>query len=79
MPDGMLVIDVNIVHELAITYLQGAVAAVKSAQVDGAAAVMGEHQKEDEYRRDIDGGAYDWELCGHGVSRQAGQGAMWVI
>ena len=48
MPEGMLVIDVNVVHALAVTYLQGAVAAGKSAEMDGAAAAMGERNKEDE-------------------------------
>ena len=61
MPEGMLVIDLNVVHALAVTFLQGTVAAGKSAEVDSAAAAMGEHNKEDEYRRDIDGGAYEWE------------------
>ena len=57
MPEGVLVVDVNVMHALAVTYLQGTVAAGKSAEVDGgAAAAMGEHNKEDEYRRDIDGG-----------------------
>ena len=37
MPEGMLVIDVNVVHAMAVTYLQGTVAAGKSAEVDGAA------------------------------------------
>ena len=60
MPQSMLVIDVNILHALAVTYLQGTVAAGQSAEVDGAAAAMGENNKE-EYRRDIDGGAYGWE------------------
>ena len=51
MLEGVPVIDVNVVHALAVTYLQGTVAAGKSAEVDGAAAAMGEHNKEDEHRR----------------------------
>ena len=76
MPEGMLVFDVSIVHALAVTYLQGTVAAGKTAEVDGASAAMGEHNKEDEYRRDMDGGAYEWEPvvvdstpCQEGVAR----------
>ena len=66
MPEGMLVIDVSVVHALAVTYLRVTVAAGKAAEVDCAApamtiAPMGEHSKEDEYRLDIDGGAYEWE------------------
>ena len=45
MPEGMLVIDVNVVHALAVTYSQGTMAAGKSAEVDGAAAAMGEQQR----------------------------------
>ena len=58
---GMLVIDVHVVHAQAVMYPQGTLAAGKAAEVDGAAAAMGEHNKEDEIRRDIDGGAYEWE------------------
>ena len=61
MPEGVLVIDVNVVHALPVTYLQGTMAAGKSAKMDGAAAAMAEHNKEDEYRRAIDGGAYEWK------------------
>ena len=79
MPEGMLVIDVNVVHALAVTYLQGTVAAGKSAEVDDAAAAMGEHNKEDEYRRDIDGGAYELEPVVMESGRRLGKGVMRVI
>ena len=79
MPESMLVVDVNIVHALAVTYLQGTVAARKSAEVDGAAAAMGEHNKEDEYRRDIDGAAYEWEPVVMQSGGRLGKGAMRVI
>ena len=72
MPEGMLVTDVNIVHALAVTYLQGTVAAGKSAEVDGAAAPMGKHNKEDEYCRDIDG--LQMGAGSDVVRRQDGQG-----
>ena len=48
MPEGMLVVDVNIVHALAVTYVQGAVATGKSVEVDSAAAAMGEHKNVEE-------------------------------
>ena len=73
-PQTPLVLDVNIVHAPAITFLEGTVATGSSADVDGAAAAIGEKDKEDEYRRDIDGGAYEWVARGDGVWRQAWQG-----
>ena len=79
MPESMLVIDVNIVHALAATYLQGTVAAGTSAEVDGAAATMGEHNKEDGYCRDIDGGAYEWEPVVMESGGRLGKDAMRVI
>ena len=75
----MLVFDVNVVHALAVTYLQGTVAAGKSAEVDGAAAAMGEHNKEDGYRRDMDGRAYEWEPVVMESGGRLGKGAMSVI
>ena len=78
MPERMLVIDVNVVHALAATYLQGTVAAGKSAEVDGAAAAMGEHSKEEECRRDVDGGAYDWKFVVMQSGGWLGKGAMRV-
>ena len=56
MPKGMLVLDVNIVHAPAVAFLEGTVATGSSADVDGAAAAIGEKDKEDEYHRGIDGG-----------------------
>ena len=64
MPKGMLVLDVNIVHAPAVAFLEGTVATGSSADVDGAAAAIGEKDKGDEYRRDIDGGAYEWVPVG---------------
>ena len=78
-PDGMLVIDVKAVHALAVSYLQGTVAAGKAAEVDGAAAAMGEHNKEDEYHCDIDGGACEWEPVVVESGGSLGKGAMRVI
>ena len=78
-PEGMLVIDVNVVHALAETYLHGTVAAGKSEEVNGAATVMGEHNKEDEHRREIDGGAYDWEPVVMESGGRLREGAMRVI
>ena len=79
MLEGMLVIDVNVVHAMAVTYLQGTVAAGKSAVVDGAAAAMGEHNKEDEYRHDNDGGACEWEPIVMESGGRLGKGAMRVM
>ena len=79
MPAFMLLIDVNVAHALAVTFLQGTVAASKAAVVDGAAAAMGEHNKEDEYCRDIDGGAYEWEPVVMELGGRLGKGAMRVI
>ena len=79
MPEGMLVIVVNVAHALAETYLQGTVAAGKSAEVDGAAAAMGEHNKGDEYRHDIHGGAHEWEPVVMESRGRLGKGAMRVI
>ena len=79
MPEGMLVIHVNVVHALAVTYLQGMVAAGKSAEVDSAAAAMREHKNEDEYRHDIDGGAYEWEPVVIKSGGRLGKGATRVI
>ena len=45
-------------HVLAITYLQSTVATGKSAEVDGAAAAIGEHKKDEGHCRAIDCGAY---------------------
>ena len=60
-------------------YLQGTVAAVKSAEVDGAAAAMGKHNKEEENRRDVDGRAYEWEPVLMESGGRVGRGAMCVI
>ena len=79
MPGGMLVIDESIVHALAVTYLQGTVAARKSAEVDGAAAAMGEPNKEDEHRLDIDGSAHGWEPVVMESGGRLGKGAMRVV
>jgi hypothetical protein len=50
------------------------VAAGKSAKVGGEAAAMGENNKEEEVRRDIDGGAYEWEpVAHHRVMESAGR------
>ena len=46
MPKGMLVLDVNIVHAPAVAFLGGTVATGSSADVDGAAAAIGEKDKE---------------------------------
>ena len=54
-------------------------AAGDSAEVDGAAAAMGEHNKKDEYRREIDGGAYDWEPAVMESGGRLCKGAMRVI
>jgi hypothetical protein len=54
MRNGMLVLDVNIVHALAVAFLEGTVATGSSADVAGAAAAIGEKDKEDKYSRDID-------------------------
>ena len=48
-------------------------AAGKSAKVGGAAAAMGENNKEEEVCRDIDGGAYEWEPVVMESAQQAGQ------
>ena len=79
MPEGMLAIAVNALHALVVTYLQCAVAAGKSAEVDGAAAAMGEHNKDVEYRCDIDGGAYEREPVMIESGGRLGKGAMLVI
>ena len=75
MPEGMLAIDVDVVLALVVTCLQGTVAAGTSAEVDGAAAAMGEHNKEDEYRRGIDGGAYKGEPVVMESGGRLGKGA----
>ena len=67
IPEGMLAMDVNIVHSLAATYLQGTPATWTSAQVDGAAVAMGEHSKDEECSRDIDGGS----LSANGIFGQS--------
>ena len=79
MPEGMLVLDVNVVHAMAVTYLQGTVAAGKSAELGGAAAVMEEQNKADEYHRDIDGGAYEWQSVVMESRGRLGKGSMRVI
>ena len=78
MPEGMLVINVKIVHAPAIAYLQGTVARGKSVEVD-AATTMVENNKEDEHRHDIDGGACDRELMVMESTRKLGKGAMRVV
>ena len=50
MPEGMLMIDVRVMHALAVMYLQGTVAASKSVEVDCAAAAVCEPKKKEEYR-----------------------------
>ena len=47
--------------------------------MDGAAAAMSEHNKEEEHRRDIDGGSYDWEPMVMQSGGRLGKGAMRVI
>ena len=44
--------------------------------MDGAAAAMGEHKKEDECRLDVDGGAYEWEPVVMESGGRLGKGAM---
>ena len=79
MPEGMLVLDVNIVHAPAVAFLEGTVATGSSANVDGAAAAIGEKDKEDEYRRDIDGGAYEWVPVVMESGGRLGKGSMRVL
>ena len=79
MPKDMLMIDVNVVHALAVTYLQGAVAAGKSAELNVAATAMVEHNKEEEYLCDIDGGAYECEAVLMESRGGFGKNAMRVI
>ena len=67
MPEGMLVFDVN------------KVAAGKSAEVNGAAAAMSEHNKEEQYRHDIHGGTYDWVPVVMESAGRLREGAMRVI
>jgi hypothetical protein len=55
------------------------VATGKSAEVDGAAASMGKHKKEEEYRRAIHGGAYDWQTVVMESGGRLGKGEMRVI
>ena len=57
----------------------GTVAASKSTEVNGAAPAMGEHNKEGEHRRDIDGGAYEWEPVVMESGGRLGNGCMRVI
>ena len=78
MPKGMLVLDVNIVHAPALAFLEGTVATGSSADVDGAAAAIGEKDMEDEYRRDIDGGAYEWVPVVMESGGRLGKGSMRV-
>ena len=78
-PKGMLVLDVNIVHAPAVAFLEGTVATGSSADVDGAAAAIGEKDKEDEYRRDIDGGAYEWVPVVMESGGRLGKGSMRVL
>ena len=79
MSKGMLVIELNIVHAPAVTYLQGTVAAGVAAEVDGAAAAMGEHNKEEEYHRDLDCGAYNREPVVMESGGRRGKGAVRVV
>ena len=79
MPQGMLVLDVNIVHAPAVAFLEGTVATGSSADVDGAAAAIGEKDKEDEYRRNIDGGAYEWVPVVMESGGRLGKGSMRVL
>ena len=79
MPQGMLVLDVNIVHAPAVAFLEGTVAAGSSADVDGAAAAIVEKDKEDEYRRDINGGAYEWVPVVMESGGRLGKGSMRVL
>ena len=79
MPQGMLVLDVNIVHAPAVAFLEGTVATGSSADVDGAAATIREEDKEDEYRRDIDGGAYEWVPVVMKSGGRLGKGSMRVL
>ena len=79
MPKGMLVLDVNIVHAPAIAFLEGTVATGSSSDVVGAAATIGEKDKEDEYRRDIDGGAYEWVPVVMESGGRLGKGSMRVL
>ena len=79
MPQGMLVLDVNIVHAPAVAFLEGTVATDSSAGVDGAAAAIREKDKEDKYRRDIDGGAYEWVPVVMESGGRLGKGYMRVL
>ena len=79
MPKGMLVLDVNIVHAPVLAFLEGTVATGSSADVDGAAAAIGEKDKEDEYRRDIDVGAYEWVPVVMECGGRLGKGSMRVL
>ena len=79
MPEGMLVLDVNIVHVPAVAFLEGTMATGSSADVDGAAAAIGEKDKEDEYCRDIDGGAYEWVPVVMESGGRLGKGSMRVL
>jgi hypothetical protein len=54
-------------------------AASKSAEVDSAAAAKGDYDKEEEYRRDIDDGVFDWEPVVMEAAGRLGKGAMRVI
>ena len=76
---GMLVLDVNIVHAPAVAFLEGTVATGSSADVNGAAAAIGEKDKEGEYRRDIDGGAYEWVPVVMESGGRLGKGSMRVL
>ena len=76
MPKGMLVLDVNIVHAPAVAFLEGTVATGSSADVDGAAAAIGE---KDEYRHDIDGGAYEWVPVVMESGGRLGKGSVRVL
>ena len=79
MPKGMLVLDVNIVHAPAVAFLEGTVATGSSADVDGAAAAIGEKDKEDAFRRDIHGGAYEWVPVVMESGGRLGRGSMRVL
>ena len=79
MSDGMLVIDVNVVHAPAQKYVEGTVLRGSSSAVDGAAAAMAEDNKASEYRHDVDGGAYAWEPVVMESCGRLGKGAMRVL
>jgi hypothetical protein len=79
MTNGMLVIDVNVVHAPSQSYLEGTVRRGSAAEVDGAAAAMAEDNKADQYRNDVEGGAYDWEPVVMETGGRLGKGAMRVL